>query len=459
MAEMARDGETIDDMAKGGMAAAKKANDPEGGSEGGETAPDQSVQAENIKAIADYFRSGIKGKTELIGIELEHTLVRSNGEPVSYDDEDGQQWLVGQLQRAGDEEIRSSAGYLIGLSRKGETITLEPAAQVELSSGPYLDLEDALVRLNDFEQELAQAYDRDPLNPRSVDILTPGYHPTRRADELEIIPKERYRIMNEYLGSISMYGICMMRGSASTQVSIDYSSEADCLRKMRLASACVPILSLMCDNSPVFEGRERTHNMVRTEIWEKCDPERCGIVPGVMRDDFTFEDYAAYILATPAMVDASSGKDEYSTRTFNEIFADTPMSRADVEHALSVFFTDVRLKTYVEIRPADAMPPVYAVAYAALIKGLFYGTGSLDALDALFDGVTAEDIKSAKASLMADGYDGQCYGHPVSEMADELVSIAKTALGDSDLALLEPLTSLVALRTTLADMALRELGR
>ena len=377
--------------------------------------------------------------------------MKGDGEPVAYSDEFGQRWLLERLSPEYDNEIRSSAGNLIGLLRKGASITLEPAAQVELSAGPFVSLEDAKREFLQFEERL-----EDELDPHDVQLLTPGYHPTMRAVDLQLIPKRRYEFMNSYLGAISMFGICMMRGSAATQVSIDYTSIDDCLRKMRLACACVPVLSLICDNTPVFEGDVRPHQLMRTEVWEKCDPDRCMIVPGMMDEGFTLKEYAEYILDTPAIVEMVNGREEFTEKTFGEIFADEAMTHDDVEHALSMFFNDVRLKTYIEIRPADAMPVECAIAYAALIKGLFYDKASLDAMDDLFRGVGAKDVAAAKASLMADGYAGKVYGHAASVVADELVSIARTGLSESDAALLEPIAELVANRVTLADIALED---
>jgi glutamate--cysteine ligase len=250
-----------------------------------------------------------------------------------------------------------------------------------------------------------------------------------------------------------MFGICMMRASCSTQVAIDYTSVDDCLRKLRLTNAAVPALALICDNTPVFEAAPRPHKLMRTELWDKCDPDRCNTVPGVMDAEFSLEAYAEYILDTPALVDVSSGTARLSEKTFGEIYANTQMTRADIEHALSMFFTDVRLKTYIEIRPADAMPLDCVIAYAALNKGLFMNAASLDALDVLFAGVTAADIAQAKDSLMENGYNGQIYGHPAAEIVDEMFSIARAGLTPEEQPYLDPLANLAAHRTTLADIA------
>ena len=409
----------------------------------------QPARQDNIQALVDYFKSGIKTDSNALGIELEYTLVNQDGTPVSYSDDFGQKWLLKELEGYFPNEIIDDDGDLIGLARGHSTVTLEPAAQFEFSAGPFQDLQVAKDSFERFEREVGEL-----IEPHGIDLLSPGYHPTRRAIDLELIPKVRYDYMNEYLGAISMFGVCMMRGSAATQVAIDYFSVEDCLRKLRLASACVPIFSLICDNSPIFESEVRDHKMVRTEIWEKCDPDRCGIVDGVMGDSFSLEDYAEYILDTPAIIDISSGSQVFSEKAFGEIYANDVMQKADIEHALSMFFNDIRLKTYIEIRPADAMPVQCVVAYAALIKGLFYNDDSLDALDRIFLHVNEADIAAAKASLMKDGYSARVYGQPVSELADEIISIASAALDEKDNEFLRPISQLVANRTTLADIAL-----
>ena len=407
----------------------------------------QPARESNIQAIVSYFEGGIKPEATSIGVELEHTLIHQDGSPVSYRGEHGVEWVLQQLEGSFDQATRDNSGDLLGLSRPKENITLEPAAQLELSAGPFFDMKAIYEHLSEFEAELDAI-----LNPVGIKAETIGYHPTTSVVYLELIPKRRYEFMNKYLGSISKYGICMMRGSGSTQVSIDYTSVEDALTKMRLASALTPILSLITDNAPVFEGAPRPHPMMRTEIWRYCDPDRCGTVPGLMEPDFTLRDYAEYILDTPAILyPCESDGWCPSNLTFGELYADTPMDVSDVEHALSMFFTDARMKTYVEIRPADALPIPYATAYVALIKGLFYSEENIEQLKRMLSDVTEEDIDAAKSSLMARGYHGTVYGRPVSEYADELISLAAVGLPEDERAYLEPLATLVASRVTLAD--------
>ncbi|OUO87133.1 glutamate--cysteine ligase [Gordonibacter sp. An230] len=414
----------------------------------------QPARESNIAAIVSYFEQGIKpaGGPGELGIELEHILVHDDMSPVSYSEKHGVAWLLGQLKEEYPTLTCDAHGDLLGVSRPGEAVTIEPAAQLELSAGPFVDLGRAREVFESFESRvgalLASAGER---------MLATGYHPTAKARELELIPKRRYQFMDLYLGRKDKHGPCMMRGSASTQVSIDYTSTQDCLRKLRLAFAISPIISLMCDNSPIFEGAPRTHELVRTEIWKHVDDDRCGLVPGVLEPSFDLRRYAEYILDTVSIL-VPCAKEQwcYSDRTFGDVYADRTMTRAEVEHAVSMFFTDVRLKTYIEIRPADALPIPYAIAYAALVRGLFYDPASLDALDELFSGIRASDYEAAKAALMESGYRAEVYGRPVAELCDAVMDIAMRGLGGDDREHLEPLARLVAARTTLATLAERE---
>lgn len=416
----------------------------------------QPAREQNIQAFVDYVRGGIKpaGEPEALGIELEHTIVYRASDPVSYTQENGIAWLLEQLREDYPDATYDSDGDLLGLARPGESITLEPAAQVELSAGPFTSLEDAQHTFQSFESLVQSKLRRLGMKP-----LYQGYHPKAKAADLELIPKPRYRYMDRYFQNISPYGVCMMRGSASTQISIDYHSEQDCLRKLRLAGIASPLFALMCDNSPLFEGATRPHKMMRTKIWKECDSARCGIVPGSLDPDFTLEQYVNYLLDTPAiLVPDGSGGFREANDTFGDIYRNNPMTRAEVEHMVSMFFTDVRVKTYVEIRPADALPIPYVMAYAALIKGLLTTNKGLDALDELFEGVTEADVVAAKDDLMARGYQAKVYGRDAAQLCDKLHEVAAECLDEGERHYLKLLTQLVRLRRTLADLTQADLS-
>lgn len=417
----------------------------------------QPCRADNVKAIVDYYRSGIKSGPGKIGIELEHFIVhKADATPVTYSEEHGVRWILEQLSEAYPKPTYDGDHDLIGVSRVHdgvlEAVTLEPAAQLELSAGPFSSLLEAQECFERFEERVTSIIDAV-----GEQILLLGYQPSVRAEDTELIPKRRYKFMDMYLGGKSPYGRCMMRGTASTQVSIDYSSEEDCIRKFRLACKMVPVLALITDNSPLFEGEPRTHELMRTEVWKYCDPDRCGLVPGVLDDDFTLElrgvhsGYAGHPDSLRKERVVLFGEDA------GETYAHKVMERADVEHAVSMLFNDIRLKTYIEIRPADAMLIDYVIAYAALIKGMFSSEESIAALEKIFEGAkTQADVAAAKEDLMANGYAGTVYGQRVDEIADRMMMIARLGLPAEERDLIEPLMMLVMSRKTMADLTIIE---
>ena len=180
-------------------------------------------------------------------------------------------------------------------------------------------------------------------------------------------------------------------------------------------------------------------------MWNGVDPDRCGIVPKSADADFTLNDYARWVFDTPACVVVDKSTENgwrTDSRAFKDIYKDRHATSEELEHALSMEWPDVRLKKFVEIRPADALELPELLAYCALIKGLFYGPHGKDALDELFFGVKTSDIEHAKLEIIEHGWDALVYKKPVSEYIDALFAIAKAGLPLDETAFLEPLESL-----------------
>ena len=404
----------------------------------------------NRDKMVAFFEKGDKYSRKL-GFELEHVLLHADtNEAVSYSEPGGAKDVLVKLSERYERVLRDGDD-IIGCESPGEVVTLEPAGQLEVSLGPCASV---------FEVERIYLSFRSKLDPilEEFGLVTPmlGYNPAAKVDDLELIPKYRYECMTKFLGAQAHEGICMMRGTASLQVSIDFRHEADAMRKLRIAEIIAPILSLICDNSPIFEGEERTCNLVRTAVWAGMKQDRVGTVPGSLDPNFTFDDYADYILSREAILvpDPSSenGWRYVANQTFDEVYADREMTTAEIEHALSMVWPDARLKNFVEIRPADAMPIEYALAYVVLVRALFYNDCNLDVLESLLADVGENDVRAAKQALMERGYGATVYGRQVEFWCDLLMVLASGCLEDGEWIYLEPLSSMVRYRTTLADI-------
>ncbi|MGI6216590.1 MAG: glutamate-cysteine ligase family protein, partial [Coriobacteriales bacterium] len=408
----------------------------------------------NIKAIAGYIRGGeTRGTSGYLGFEVEHFVVNAedNG-PVFYSypnsERPGVEDILLTLSPKYDGEMTTTDKEgnvrVIGLEKDSAPVTIEPGAQLEVSIGPRASVRELEELYRGFRENV------DPvLDSMGYKLMSCGYHPTACAREIPIIPKHRYAMMNEHFKRTGKHGICMMRASASTQVSIDYSSEQDCMDKMRLATVIGPLLYFLFDNSPIFEGElvgaacadpdkavrvSRSglpvpKRMARAAIWNDVDPARSMAAPFLFRDDDSYEGYARMLMARPPILTLENANDDttavpHGNLTGADVFDGKEMTEADIEHVLSMFFFDVRLKRYIEFRVPDSMPIKYALSFAALAKGIFYNTKALAELKTKLSGVRFGQISKAKADLMRDGYDAMVYGKPATEWLSEIFDCA-----------------------------------
>lgn len=412
-----------------------------------------SIEGENRRKVVGFFLSGAKAQGECrhLGVEVEHYVMSDDGRAVSYDPHDGLPGVAGILEALSGyypERSYGEGGQLIGLSGDEGSVTLEPAAQLELSAAPY-------TRVAQVEAAFSHFYRRvgDYLAPLGCHLEEHGYHPARKALELPLIPKRRYGFMNDYFAHIGSHGERMMRGSASTQVSVDYSSEEDAVRKMRVAEALSPVLAAIMDNTPVFEGAPNPVPIRRLQLWREVDGLRCGVPEGLFEDGFGFGAYADWLLSTPPIfVDrpAAAAPDGPALRAFfdepaSAAYADAPMSKADVEHLVSMFWPDVRLKRFVEIRPADSVALPQVLGYTALVKGIFYSPASLSAVEdaAGVEGgrwpIGPADVDAAIRSVQEHGFSGSVYGTPLREWERLVFGCARASLDAEEAAYLDAL--------------------
>lgn len=383
----------------------------------------------NLKKFVDYFKNGIKQKEDkTLGVELEHFIVKENMESVDYYEEHGVRYILEKLSPFFDEKVYKD-GNLIGLSKNKSNISLEPASQLEISIGPFIKIADILEEYNYFLLKITPI-----LKELNYKLVYSGYQPKSKVDNLNLIPKKRYEYMLDYFSSVGNHGKNMMKGSASTQVSVDYFSEEDFKNKFRLANIFSPLISLMTDNTFIFEGEEYKKNCIRVEIWNDVDKDRSMVVKDALNKDFGFEDYAKYILDAPAiLIEDEQGNSIYTKdKKIKDIYKNREITKKDIEHLISMFFPDVRLKNYVEIRMADCMPMYYALSYAAIIKGIFYNEGAIKYFLDKFSFVRNEDVIKAKKEIIQNGYEAKVYGMYASDIIMEMIEIAKENLHEEE---------------------------
>lgn len=361
----------------------------------------------NIRKITDYFRAGCKEKeNRRIGIEIEHFVIKDGHRNANYAE------IAKMLREVFyHADVYYEKNAFMGCETAEYVISLEPAAQVEISIKPRKNIDELEKVYQGF------LYMMKPfLEKYHMSLETYGYQPYAKAAELPLIPKKRYEYMDAYLKRKDTLGIRMMRGSASTQIAIDYTNERDFVRKYQLAQVLSPVLALLTENTPVLEGKKEMPHIPRTVIWNHVDSRRCGIVPGSMDMDFDFYRYAEYVYHVPLIFVEENGSaiptGEWSAA---EYYRERVMTEKEIEHMLSMVFPDVRLKNYIEIRMADSLPEEKAFAYAKLVQDIFYGE-YFSQVREYFGDKSEMDIIEAKEAAVRDGGQAILYGRKASDI-------------------------------------------
>ncbi|MDY3005814.1 glutamate-cysteine ligase family protein [Anaerococcus porci] len=399
--------------------------------------------------IISYIKKGEKGKDEYkTGLEMEHfTIDKESLDSYDYFGDKGVGDTLKRLKDMGFSVESEEEGYILGLRHDDVAINLEPAGQFELAIDAKKSLKDLDESYKKIMKDIIPIYEQ-----KGQYLLTLGYHPKTKVRDLHIIPKDRYRYMQEYF---LKYGgktsINMMRGSASVQTAIDFSDEEDFKKKFFVANALSSFMYTLYDNSYIFEGKAYKYRNLRQQIWEYCDPQRTGVYDFAFDDDLSYGKYADKILNTDIIFINKDGEDIYKGATkFSEIL-DEDSSDKMIFHALSIVFPDVRTKRYIEIRMPDAVPYPYNLSFAALMKGLFYNEENLNKLREEFSNMTYTKCEKLKKDTKYKGFFAEYDGKKVYEWLDYLINLASNGLSDDEKSYLDCIKNLVDEKESLRD--------
>ncbi|SHK66222.1 glutamate--cysteine ligase [Desulforamulus aeronauticus] len=403
---------------------------------------------QQIAELVKYFKGNEKTTKEYkLGVEFEHLIVEQDSlNTVSYYGLHGvEETLKEMLSQGwhGDYEENS----LIGLHNEGATITLEPGSQLELSTIPRSNIKDIEQAYIHFVNQITPL-----LKKKNQMLLAIGYQPQTKISDIRFIPKQRYVFMSDYLKTRGKYAHNMMKGTASMQYSLDFSNEADFIKKFKVSSSLAPVMAVVFDNSPFFEGEVWQDHAVRTVLWQNCDDARCGVA-AKHSGGWGYGKYAKFVLETPPIFIKKRDSTLYTgDKQYKKIFDPGDYTVSELEHAMTMVFPDVRAKSFIEIRMADACPYPLNIAGAAFWKGLLYSEENVNNLSEIFRHVTVQDIENAKKEAVKKGYEAEISGMTFAELALSLLRWAKNGLPAEERRYLDPLESLIEQRKTPAAL-------
>ncbi len=365
-------------------------------------------------------------------------------------------------------EREHEGGPIIALSRAGESITLEPGGQLELSGRTSETVHQVCA------EQRAHLREIGPISAAmGVTWLGLGFQPFAAREDFEWVPKQRYGIMRKYLPTRGSHALDMMLRTCTVQANYDYASEADAMRKMRVALALSPLTTAMFANSPWKEGRPHGGLTYRGRVWLDVDPDRSGLVPRLWKPNAGFDDYVEWALDVPMFLFKRDGIAIANTgQTFRSFWKDGfeghRPTLEDWRTHLNTLFPEVRLKKTIEVRGADAQSADMACALPALYTGIFYDEGALAQAEELVRGWTHDEVQELRPRACQEGLRAAFRGSKLADFASRLLAIADGGLerrkrvdasGHDERVHLARLKKLVSERRTPADVLLDAVAR
>ena len=386
------------------------------------------------RQLVDWIASGEKPKSDWrIGTEHEKFLFTlADHKPLPYEGQKASvRAMIEGLMRFGWNPVEEN-GKPIALLKGLCSITLEPGGQFELSGAP---LENIHQTCDETNQHLAEC--KTVAAEIGVGMLGMGFAPEWRRDEIHWMPKGRTKIMRDYMPKRGTMGIDMMIRTCTVQVNLDFSSEADMVKKYRASLALQPVATAIFASSPFVEGKPSGFLSYRSQTWTDTDPDRCGLIPFVFDNDMGYERYVDWLLDVPMYFLYRDGKYiDVAGRSFRKFMAGEykdlnaygPATTGDWADHVTTAFPEVRLKKYIEMRGADGGPWNRLCALPALFVGLLYDQASLDAAYDLVKDWTIDEMQALRRDVPRLALKAPFRKGTVLDVARQMVAIARKGL-------------------------------
>ncbi|MFL6774058.1 MAG: glutamate--cysteine ligase [Sphingomicrobium sp.] len=364
-----------------------------------------------------------------IGTEHEKFVYRcADKRAPAYDERGGIRDLLLGLTEFGWQPIVEN-GNVIALKGEDGAVSLEPAGQFELSGAPLENLHQSCAEAARHLGQCKIIGDRLGLG-----FLGVGMWPDKTRAELPIMPKGRYKIMLDYMPKVGTLGLDMMLRTCTIQVNLDYSSEADMVKKFRVGLALQPVATALFANSPFTEGKPNGFVSFRSEIWRDTDNQRAGMLPFVFEPGMGFERYADYALDVPMyFIKRGDRYIDVSGKPFRDHLAGRliPGERATISdwaNHVSTIFPEVRLKRYIEMRGSDGGPWRRLPSLPAFWVGLIYDDTSLDACWEIVKDWTAAERQKLRDDVPTLGFKATIRGRSLLEISRQTLTLAEQGL-------------------------------
>jgi glutamate--cysteine ligase len=310
-------------------------------------------------------------------------------------------------------------------------VSLEPGGQLELSGAPLATIHETCDEVNAHLKDV-----RDIADTLGVGFIGLGAAPIWSYEDMPMMPKGRYTLMRDYMDRVGTMGKSMMFRTCTVQVNLDFESEADMVKKMRVAIALQPVATALFANSPFFDGDVNGHKSWRSRVWRDLDPDRTGTLPFVFEDGFGFQRWVDYALDVPMYFVYRDGTYiDALGQSFRDFLAgnlpalpgEVPTLSDWADH-LTTIFPEARVKQFIEMRGADGGPWRRLCALPAFWVGLMYDKSALDAAWDLVKHWDDETREALRIAASEDGLQARTHGIDMHELARQTLAISEQGL-------------------------------
>jgi len=385
------------------------------------------------RQLVEYLEEGCKPAQDWrIGTEHEKfAFTELDLRPLPYEGPCGIRAVLDGLVKLGWNPVREGDNVIALTDSTGASVSLEPGGQLELSGAPLDNVHETCRETYQHLKQVKQVAGRC-----GIGFLGVGFQPKWRREDTPWMPKGRYRIMRDYMPKKGGLGIDMMLRTCTVQVNLDFASEADMVKKLRVSLALQPVATALFASSPFIEGKPSGLLSSRANVWLDTDPDRTGPLPFAFQDGMGFERYVDWMLDVPMYFVFRDGRYiDASGQSFRDFIdgklAALPGERpslGDWADHLTTAFPEVRLKRYLEMRGADGGPWRRLCALPALWAGLLYDGVALDGAWDLVRGWSAEQRESLRRDVPRLGLRAEIGGRTVGELATDVLALATGGL-------------------------------
>ena len=240
---------------------------------------------------------------------------------------------------------------------------------------------------------------------------------------MPVMPKGRYRIMTHYMPKVGTLGLDMMYRTCTVQANLDFSSEADMVKKLRVVAGAAAGRDRAVRQFAVHRRQaERLPVDALARSGAIPTTDRTGMLPFAFEPGMGFERYVDYALDVPMyfvkrgdtyhrrrrqVVPRSSRRQ--ARRTAGRARRRSPIGPTTSRRS----FPEVRLKRYLEMRGADGGPWRRLPSLPAFWVGLLYDDAALDAGWDLVKDWTAEERQKLRDDVPKLGFKAEIRGRNV----------------------------------------------